>query len=152
MNLDTLRARFWPRRRRLRRLSRRDEPHGGPRGRRRSLRMPARRGRPRLRFSRRSVRRRSPSGRSPLRGRLHHLYSVRHGHRLRLRVPRRRGGSGGRFRHGRLGDGRLARAGMLDLFGIRFRNHPDLRRILLPDDFEGHPLRKDFPLEGDGRP
>lgn len=39
-----------------------------------------------------------------------------------------------------------------DLFGLRFRNHPDLRRILLPDEFIGHPLRKDFPVEGDGSP
>ena len=37
---------------------------------------------------------------------------------------------------------------IFDLFGVRFGGHPNLRRLLMPEEFQGNPLRKDFPVEG----
>lgn len=76
---------------------------------------------------------------------VYHLYSIERNHRVRIKagvdedqnVP---------SVTSIWGNANWFEREVFDLFGIRFDAHPDLRRILLPDDWEGHPLRKDFPL------
>jgi len=78
---------------------------------------------------------------------VYHLYSFKNNQRIRLKTKVEEGESV-------LSVESIWKAAnwyereVYDLFGINFENHPDLRRILLWDGFEGHPLRKDYPLEG----
>jgi NADH-quinone oxidoreductase subunit C len=79
---------------------------------------------------------------------VYHLYSIRHRHRFRLKAEVSESDPAidsvtpvwvGADWHEREA---------FDLFGIVFNGHPDLRRILLPEDWEGYPLRKDYPVKG----
>ena len=79
---------------------------------------------------------------------VYHLYSLRHGHRLRIKVFLPEDNAAIESVTPIWDTANWHERECFDLLGIQFINHPDLRRILLPDDFEGHPLRKDFPLEG----
>jgi len=76
------------------------------------------------------------------------LTSVPHSHRLRLKVRVPSSDATMPTVTGIWKGANFPEREVFDMFGIRFAGHPDLRRILLPEGFEGHPLRKDFPLKG----
>ena len=77
------------------------------------------------------------------------LYSTRLRHRVRLKARVAEGGTVPSVAAVWPAANWLERE-VFDLFGIRFEGHPDLRRILMPDEWQGHPQRKDYPLEGPG--
>ncbi|MBE3598284.1 MAG: NADH-quinone oxidoreductase subunit C [Limnochordaceae bacterium] len=82
---------------------------------------------------------------------VYHLLDVHERRRLRLRVPLPEQDP----RLDTVSDlwpsANWAEREVFDLFGIRFEGHPNLKRILMPDDWQGHPLRKDYPLRGPER-
>ena len=77
---------------------------------------------------------------------VYHFYSTAHRHRLRLVVPLPESNPEvGSLTALWPGADWLERE-VWDMFGVRFRNHPNLKRILMYEEFEGHPLRKDYPV------
>lgn len=79
---------------------------------------------------------------------VYHLYSIKHRHAVRLKaeVAAERPSIDSVITVWRGVDWHEREA--FDMFGIVFNGHPDLRRILMPEDWEGHPLRKDYPVKG----
>jgi NADH-quinone oxidoreductase subunit C len=78
---------------------------------------------------------------------VYHLCSTKYDRRLRVKVPLEEGDSVPSVESIWKAANWYEREAY-DMLGIRFENHPDLRRILMWDDFEGYPLRKDFPVKG----
>ena len=82
---------------------------------------------------------------------VYHLRSIRHGHRLRVKAGLDEGDGGENPRIDSVfpvwkGANWFERE-VWDMYGVKFEGHPDLRRILMYEEFIGHPLRKDYPKE-----
>ena len=78
---------------------------------------------------------------------VYHLYSVALKHRLRIKVPISEETPELDSAHELWGCANWAEREIWDMYGIRFNGHPDPRRILMYEEFVGHPLRKDYPKE-----
>jgi NADH-quinone oxidoreductase subunit C len=78
---------------------------------------------------------------------VYHLYSVAHNHRVRVKVRVPEDDPAIASAVPLYASANWMEREVFDLYGIHFDGHPDLRRILLYDEFEGHPLRKDYPKE-----
>lgn len=87
-------------------------------------------------------------GRTPRFEVVYELYSLKHTHRLRVKTGVPEDDPVIDTAEGVWPAANWMERETFDMFGIIFRNHTDLRRILMPEDWEGHPLRKDFPLGG----
>ena len=85
-------------------------------------------------------------GRTPRFEVIYQLYSISLNHRLRVKVPVPEDDPVVPTATGVWKSANWAERETWDMFGIRFDGHPDLRRILMYPEFEGHPLRKDYPL------
>jgi len=79
---------------------------------------------------------------------VYHFYSLRHRHRIRLKVPVEQDDPVVDTLSFLYKGANWFEREVWDMFGIRFRGSPDHRRILLYEEFEGHPLRKDYPQRG----
>ena len=79
---------------------------------------------------------------------IYHLLSIPHRERVRLKVRLDSSGPVVESLTSVWPGANYFEREVFDLFGIRFSGHPYLQRILMPEDWEGHPLRKDYPVEG----
>ena len=87
------------------------------------------------------------SGEEPRFEVVYHFYSVARNHRVRIKARVSEDAPEIATLTGLYPSADWMEREVFDLYGVRFGGHPDLRRILLYDEFEGHPLRKDYPKE-----
>ncbi len=77
---------------------------------------------------------------------VYHFYSLKHNHRLRIKIPVSESDSIINSVTPLWKTANWYEREIWDLYGIKFDGHPNLRRILLYEEFKGHPLRKDYPV------